>query len=46
MTSFDQYQVLAMQTARYPRTIPWLYPALALAEDAGEVGKDGAEGWA
>jgi NTP pyrophosphatase (non-canonical NTP hydrolase) len=37
MTSFDQYQVLAMQTARYPRTIPWLYPALALAEEAGEV---------
>jgi NTP pyrophosphatase (non-canonical NTP hydrolase) len=40
MTTFDQYQIQAMQTARYPRYsrgISWLYPALALGEEAGEV---------
>lgn len=37
MNSFDQYQQQAMQTARYPRAIPWLYPALALSEESGEV---------
>lgn len=35
---FDDYQQRAAKTARYPKKpIAWLYPALALAEEAGEV---------
>jgi NTP pyrophosphatase (non-canonical NTP hydrolase) len=36
--TFEDYQDRAMKTAYYMRApIPWLYPALALAEESGEV---------
>jgi NTP pyrophosphatase (non-canonical NTP hydrolase) len=35
--TFDEYQKAAMATAVYPDEYRILYPALALAEEAGEV---------
>jgi NTP pyrophosphatase (non-canonical NTP hydrolase) len=35
--TFDEYQKAAMTTAVYPDEYRVLYPALALAEEAGEV---------
>lgn len=37
MMNFYEYQIGAIKTAVYPKTYAISYPALGLAEEAGEV---------